>query len=179
MGKIKTCVNGVVRELTADEIAELEDRVARNTAEEKHRPLTEAEVSRMIISQQINTLSVDDATAYRMKDFYPEWKDVIGKTVDTGYKFTYEGLLYKTIPTSHTFAEQWIPGNGTESIYVRIDETHDGSKYDPIPYDCNMALENGKYYTQSNVLYKCTRDTVNAVYNNLSDLVGIYVEIAE
>ena len=175
-------VNGKAVDMTDEEISvwetDMQEQAARAEASEKKRPLTQEEVSRMLIAQQINTLSVEDATAYRMKDFYPEWKDVIGKTVDTGYKFTYEGLLYKTIPTSHTFAEQWIPGNGTESIYVCIDETHDGSKYDPIPYDGNMALENGKYYIQRDVLYKCTRDTVNAVYNNLSDLVGIYVEMA-
>lgn len=40
-----------------------------------------------------------------------------------------------------------------------------------------MALENGKYYTQSNVVYLCNRDTGNPVYNQLSDLVGLYVEV--
>ncbi|GEM_PF-4066385 len=48
---------------------------------------------------------------------------------------------------------------GTESIYVRIDEVHDGSKYDPIPYGGNMARENGKYYAQDGVTYRCTRGT--------------------
>lgn len=35
--------------------------------------------------------------------------------------------------------------------------------------------ENGKYYTQNGKTYLCNRDTVNAVYNQLSELVGIYV----
>ena len=47
---------------------------------------------------------------------------------------------------------------------------------DPIPYDGNMALESGKYYSQSGAVYLCTRDTVNPVYNALADLVGIYVK---
>jgi hypothetical protein len=63
-------------------------------------------------------------------------------------------------------------------LYAEICETHDGSKYDPIPYSGNMALENGKYYTQDGVTYQCIRDTGNPVYHNLSDLVGLYVEIA-
>ena len=42
-----------------------------------------------------------------------------------------------------------------------------------------MALENGKYYTQNDVMYLCTRDTANAVYNNLADLVGVYVEVVQ
>ena len=136
MGKIKTCVNGVVRELTADEIAELEDRVARNTAEEKHRPLTEAEVSRMLISAQINTLSVDEATAYRMREFYPEWKS--GMTLTVGYKLQYGGKLYRVIQ-AHTSQDDWTP-DAVASLFERIDETHDGTKYDPIPYEGNMAL---------------------------------------
>jgi hypothetical protein len=40
-----------------------------------------------------------------------------------------------------------------------------------------MALEHGKYYTQDGVTYLCIRDTGNPVYNHLSDLVGLYVEI--
>lgn len=172
MGKIKTCVNGVVRELTADEIAELEDRVARNTAEEKHRPLTEAEVSRMIISQQINTLDVDDATAYRMREFYPAWQS--GQSYPVGYKLQYGGKLYRVIQ-AHTSQDDWTP-DAVASLFERIDETHDGSKYDPIPYEGNMALENGKYYVQDGVTYLCSRDTGNPVYNALSELVGLYVE---
>ena len=44
-------------------------------------------------------------------------------------------------------------------------------------YDSNMALESGKYYTQGGMTYLCSRDTVNPVYNALSELVGIYVEV--
>ena len=38
-----------------------------------------------------------------------------------------------------------------------------------------MALESGKYYIQDYVIYCCTRDTINPVYNALADLVGLYV----
>lgn len=47
----------------------------------------------------------------------------------------------------------------------------------PIAYNNNMALEQGKYYAQDGVVYRCTRDTVNPVYNDLKYLVGIYVEV--
>lgn len=78
-----------------------------------------------------------------------------------------------------TFQADWVPGAGTESLYTRIDEQHDGTKYDPIPYSGNMALENGKYYTQDGVLYLCNRDTGNPVYHSLSALVGLYVTVVE
>ena len=65
---------------------------------------------------------------------------------------------------------------GTESLWDRSDETHDGTKYAPIPYSGSMALENGKYYTQDGVTYLCNRDTGSPVYHPLSELVGLYVE---
>ena len=163
-------------ELPEAEITAMKDAIAKAEAEEKHRPLTEAEVNAMLIRQQINTLTVEDATAFRMKSFYPAFSQVIGQTVKQSFKFTYDGKLYKTLQPELTIAEHYPPGTGTESLYTEICETHDGSKYDPIPYSGNMALENGKYYIQDGVTYLCKRDTGNAVYDKLSDLVGLYVE---
>lgn len=170
---MKKYINGQYVEMTAEEIAEMQDASARAEAAEKKRPLTEAEVSRMIISQQINTLDVDDATAYRMREFYPKWKS--GVALSVGHKLQYGGKLYRVIQ-AHTSQDDWTP-DAVASLFERIDETHDGTKYDPIPYEGNMALESGKYYSQDNVTYLCNRDTVNPVYNALSELVGLYVEI--
>ena len=170
-------VNGECVELTADELSAMQADAARAEAQERTRPLTESEVSRLIIRQQINSLTVDDQTAVRMTAFYPEWADLIGKTVDKAeYKFQYNGKLYKTVPSTHTFQAGWVPGTGTARLYTRIDETHTGDQYDPIPYDGNMALKAGLYYIQNGVTYLCNRDTGIAVYNALSELVGIYVE---
>ena len=172
---MKIYENGVIRDMTAEEIAEMEEAKLRHEAAEKHRPLTVDEVSAMLIKQQINTLAVDDQTALRMIAFYPDWEN--GKAYAAGDKLVSGGKLYKVLQ-AHTSQSTWVPGAaGTESLYARIDEEHDGTQYDPIPYEGNMALENDKYYTQSDVLYKCTRDTGNPVYNSLAELVGIYVEV--
>ena len=178
---MKICENGVIRDMTAAEIAAMQDSSARAEAEEKHRPLALSEVQEMLVRAQINTLSVDDATAYRMLNFYPAWETdteytkANGKPV--GYKVTQDGKLWK-LRQEHTSQNGWEPGaTGTESLWEEICEAHDGTKYDPIPYDGNIALESGKYYTQSGMTYLCSRDTVNPVYNALSELVGIYVEV--
>ena len=178
---MKIYENGTIREMTAGELAAMQAEQARAEAEEKHRPLSIAEVQELLVRQQINTLSVDDQTAYRMREFYPEWADLVAAQYTTdkaGFKFLSSGDLYKTIPAAHTFAAQWVPGVGTESIYTRIDEQHDGSRYDPIPYNGNMELYAGQYYSQSGVTYRCTRATGTAVFHPLSELVGIYVEVA-
>lgn len=172
---MKIYENGIIREMTAEEEAQYNEMVARAAAEAKHRPISESEVMSMLIKEQINTLSVDDATAVRMTVFYPEWEK--GKQYTVGYKVQYHGKLYKVIQ-AHTSQETWTP-DITASLYTRIDEVHDGTKYDPIPYEGNMTLYNGKYYSQDGVTYLCNRDTGNPVYNKLSELIGIYVEVVE
>lgn len=175
---MKKFVNGKTVEMTPEEIAVMQDELAIAEAEEKRRPMTETEVSALFVRQQINALEVDDNTALRMKEFYPTFADIIGKTVKLGFKFSHGGKLYKTAQAEMAIAEHYAPGVGTESLYTEICETHDGSKYDPIPYSGNMALEQGKYYTQNDLTYLCIRDTGNPVYNALADLVGLYVELA-
>lgn len=172
---MKICINGIIRDMTAEEEAEYAEMAAKAEAEEKHRPISENEVMSMLIKEQINTLSVDDATAVRMTAFYPAWEK--DKQYTVGYKVQYLGKLYKVVQ-AHTSQETWTP-DITASLYERIDEVHDGTKYDPIPYEGNMTLYNGKYYSQSGVTYLCNRDTGNPVYNKLSELVGIYVEVVK
>ena len=169
-------VDGIWVEETEEEIAAMQEAQARAEAEEKHRPLSQEEVTTMLLRQQINTLAVDDAMAYRMRDFYPEWAE--GQSYTVGHKLLHGGSLYKVIQ-AHTSQAGWKPGVGTESLFTRIDETHDGTKYDPIPYNGNMELFAGKYYSQSGQTYHCTRDTGTAVFHPLAELVGIYVEAVE
>lgn len=159
---MKICINGVIRDMTPEEIAEMEEANARYEAEEKKRPLTENEVQSMIIRQQINTLSVDDATALRMRDYYPAWVDLAAEgytAAKAGFRFAHNGNLYKTAQPNLTFAVNWVPGVGTESLYVRIDEQHDGDKYDPIPAARGMEYEYGLYYLdgEDGKTYLCER----------------------
>lgn len=169
---MRVCENGICRDMTADEVAAVQEATAKAEAEEKRRPLSLSEVQEMMVRAQINTLSVDDATALRMVAYYPEW--TAGTAYAAGDRLVYNGDLYKVLQ-AHTAQETWLPGTGTESLYTRIDEQHDGTKYDPIPYSGNMALEAGKYYSQSGKTYLCNRDTGNPVYHALAELVGLYV----
>ena len=135
-------------------------------------PISHSAISKMLIEQQINTLAVDNNTALRMKSYYPEWAENVAYSV--GYKVQRDGKLWQVVQ-SHTSQAAWKPED-TPSLWEQINETFEGSIYDPIPYDGNMSLENGKYYVQYNVVYLCNRDTVNPVYHNLSELVDVYVE---
>lgn len=170
---MKKYINGQYIELTAEEIAAMEAEAARFEVAERTRPLTAEEVTAMLIRQQINTLAVDDQTALRMVEFYPEWTSRQGYTA--AYKVRYGGKLWRCVQ-AHTAQSGWEPSTATASLWEQICESHDGTLADPIPYSGNMALENGKYYTQDDVTYLCNRDTGNPVYNPLAELVGLYVE---
>lgn len=164
------------RQATPEEIAAYEKQATLAAIEEKSRPFTEAEVSAMFIAQQINTLVVDDNTALRMKSFYPTFESLEGQTVKQGYKFTHNGKLWRVIQDELTIQSLYVPGVGMESLYTEVCENHDGTLNDPIPYNGNMILENGKYYYQNYIIYLCNRDTINPVYNSLEELIGLYVE---
>jgi hypothetical protein len=124
----------------------------------------------------VNTMSLTDNDALSVKSVYPEWETHIGKEVKQGDKMQCDGRLWKVLQ-QHTVQEQWRPGTGTESLYTEIVETASGTADDPIPYNNNMELEQGKYYIQDGITYLCTRNTEIPVYQPLADLVGIYVEL--
>ena len=123
--------------------------------------------------------SLSDADGLKAKALYPRWEKLVtlgSVTAEAGYRFTYGGELYKCVNANPTFQADWIPGNGTAALYIRIDESHVGTLDDPIPYSGNMTLESGRYSIQDYVIYLCNRDTGNPVYNPLAELVGLYVE---
>lgn len=148
----------------------------------KQETLPEAQsqmVQAAVLVAKMQAQSLDDAQALTVKAIYPQYQEIIGQTVKLGYKFLYGDVLYKTIQDNLLIQEQYVPGEGTESLYTVIDETHAGTQEDPIPYNGNMALENGKYYSQDGVIYLCNRDTEIPVYQALKELVGLYVTVVE
>lgn len=139
--------------------------------------LTLARNLRPYIEQAAQSLS--DTDGLKAKALYPRWEALVKKgnvTAEAGFRFTHNGDLYKCVNANPTFQSDWVPGNGTAALYVRIDEAHAGTLADPIPYDGNMELKAGLYYIQSGVTYLCNRNTGQPVYNSLAELAGLYVE---
>jgi hypothetical protein len=170
---MKKLINGSYIDLSDEEIASVKAETAKAALQERTRPLTAEEVNAMLISQQINTLAVDDNTALRMVGFYPAWKPNTAYTV--GFTVQRGGKLWRTLQ-AHTAQIGWEPENAA-SLWEQIVRSYSGAEDDPIPYDGNMRLEDGKYYIQNDVIYLCIRDTGNPVYHALADLIGHYVEV--
>ena len=133
---------------------------------------SEALKLRQHIETAVQTLP--DSEALEALVLHPEWAEDTDYTA--GYKVQRSGRLWRCLQ-AHTSQAGWEPENAA-SLWTEICESHAGTLEDPIPYNGNMALESGKYYSQNSKIYRCTRDTVNPVYNALSELVGLYVEEA-
>lgn len=124
--------------------------------------------------------SLDDAMALTAVELFPQWEKLVsaGTTVSKGFRFQYGGKLYRTEQAEYTFVDTYIPGAvGTESLFSKVDESHAGTMDDPIPYETNMEIYEGSYYTQYEVLYLCIRSSGQPLYHDLSALVGNYVEV--
>jgi hypothetical protein len=136
-------------------------------------------------TREMNDLALNAVDALEVAAWFPTWGVDEGfregDTIKKNTKFQYEGKLYAVLQ-DHTIMPHYYPSINTASLYVEVTPEYTdageemGTIENPIEYNGNMVLENGKYYSQDGVTYLCNRDTINPVYHALKDLVGLYVE---
>ena len=141
---------------TLDEVVSLQEQISKAT-------------------RKINRIGLTDKEALSVKEFYPHWEDFIGKTLEMGFVVLHNDNLYRSRQT-HTVQSDWCPSLSTASLYEVIEVEHEGTEADPIPYVPPMEIFKGKYYTEADQLYLCTRDSGTVLSHPLSALVGLYVE---
>lgn len=148
-----------------------------NTIEDIDKAVSMASVVPLVI----NSIPMSNNEALKRKKSFPVWKEDLGE-VKQGEKYQLNDKLYKVVQ-DHTTQANWSPEKQS-SLWEEVVEDHEGTLEDPIPYNeamnpqwQGMVLEEGKYYTQGGVIYKCIRNTGNKVTQNLADLVsGGFVE---
>ena len=119
---MKKYVNGEYIDMTAEEIVAMKEEAARFEAAERSLPMTESEVARLLIRQQINTLSVDDNTALRMVEYYPAPD---AASYAAGDRIQYNGKLYKCLQ-AHTAQADWNPVDAP-SLWAEVLAGQDGT----------------------------------------------------
>ena len=124
----------------------------------------------------IQEMDLTDGEALKVKGMYPEWEELIGQPLTAGTKLQYNGKLYKVIQ-AHTAQADWEP-SGLPALYGLVTESHAGTLEDPVPYERNMVLEQGKYYTQYGVTYKCVTGSIVGYDADLTELLSL-LEIVE
>ena len=149
----------------------------------------EAALQAMMVVAKTSAQSLPDNLALQAAALYDDFEDVVGQTVEQGFKFRYGGKVWKTVQPKTIIQSIYLPGVGTESLYAVINETNAGTISDPIPAQANMEYEYGKYYSENSKVYLCRRgglsdEQAQAMYGQKitlqflpSQLIGQYFEI--
>ena len=144
---------------------------------------TEEKVRSMVFARAvpsvINTFGLSTEEALSVIDLHPAWE--VGIDVTPPDRYRDNGKLWECLKP-HKTQDNWRPSLNTSSLWKLVKVNADGGDPagtidDPIPYEPPMEIIEGLYYIQSNVKYKCTRSSGQPLTHNLSELVGIYVEL--
>lgn len=142
----------------------------------KYEPYEEEVVAKLkkLLQEQVNQQT--DEEALNNIELFPTWQSKLGVQVNQGERLYFDDKLYKVLQT-HTPQEQWRP-DSTASLYVQVVADDSGTIDNPIAFELNMELVEGKYYTEDGVKYFCIRELAQCVWH-LNALVGQYVEVVE
>ena len=140
------------------------------------RAKSKFEIVQELVTKQWNERTdISNAEALDYAVIVYSWDTLIGQLLPVGKIVSCDNKLWR-VRQAHTAQENWQPSLDSASIWEIIQVEHDGSLADPIPYTVPMEIFNGKYYTEADQLYLCTRDSGTALSHPLSALVGLYVE---
>lgn len=107
-----------------------------------------------------------------MKNESNEW---VAAHYNVGDRRRYDEVVYEC-RQEHDAQEIYTP-DMIPALWAKLDVEHAGTLEDPIPFDVGMEIFKDKYYTENDILYLCTRDSLQPLYNKLHEIVGIYVTV--
>ena len=126
------------------------------------------------ISERINDVPMSIEESLELADYFPKWSEGIELAI--GKKVSYDGSLFEVLQ-AHTTQADWNPRCAV-SLFKVVQVEAEGAVDDAIIWEQGMVLEEGKYYMDGDVKYKCIRDSINPLWYPLEVLVDNYVEVA-
>ena len=147
---MKIYENGIIREMTAEEIAVTRAEQRRYELSEKSRPLTADEVNHLFITKNIQTIITDDATASRAVEFHPGMQ-YDGSLIPAKTRINWNGKLKRAAVDIWDTKEN-NPDNAPtlwEDITYR-----EGFRIIPEVITATLAFSNGELGWWGDVLYR-------------------------
>ena len=146
---------------------------------EEPQPTVDDQLREMLLEQYNGRTDITDEEALRRPLLVYSWDTYIGGSLAKGQVVSHGGRLWRVRQDVAAVLEEQDPSMDTAALYEVIEVEPAGTADDPIAYTPPMEIFSGKYYTEGGVLYRCTRDSGQALNNALAELVGIYVETVE
>lgn len=134
--------------------------------------IQEIDKAKEAIKYSINSLDLSNNDAIKFKDYLPDWTDYINKSMPKDFKFKYNNQAYKTIQAVNIVLSNQTP-DIVYALYAIINEEHEGTLEDPIPYQQQMTIEKDKYYSQYGVVYIAIQSTLTGQPYDLRDMPSI------
>lgn len=100
---------------------------------------------------------IPDEQALEMPDLFRTWDEVLaaGEQLEADTVLNLDGQLYRVVQPVTPQEHQRPDGEGMLAIYRPIDQTHEGTKEDPVPFVYGMDTEQGTYYSSGGKTYLC------------------------
>ena len=165
-------------EVDENEVQNIQDSKANiqieslSDLEEITANIEEIDKAKEAIKYSINSLDLSNNDTIKYKDYLPDWADFINKSMPKDFKFKYNDQPYQTLQYVNIVLENQTP-DIVYSLYKIIDEEHEGTLEDPIPYQQQMAIEKGKYYIQYDVVYIAIQNMPTGMPYDLNQIPAI------
>lgn len=134
--------------------------------------IEEIDKAKNAIKYSINALDLSNNDTIKFIDYLPDWNDYVGKSLPINFKFKYNNQAYQTLQYINVVLSDQTP-DIVYSLYAIINEEHEGTLEDPIPYQQQMAIEKGKYYSQYGITYLAIQDMPTGMPYDLSQIPSI------
>ena len=105
----------------------------------------------------------DDATALTLSPICPEWE--ANHHYEAGEILNHGGQAYRVVQTVDAIESQPPDADGMLAIYRPLNQEHEGTQDDPVPYVNGMDVYNGKYYSFNGKTYLAKADMIPCVWD--------------
>lgn len=145
------CETVLVQETDAGRV--LWEEQAKAAAEERLTSQMQAAVKLYVKK----ATDIPDEQALEMPDLFRTWDEVLaaGEQLEADTVLNLDGQLYRVVQPVTPQEHQRPDGEGMLAIYRPIDQTHEGTKEDPVPFVYGMDTEQGTYYSSGGKTYLC------------------------